>query len=120
MAKPNATIRARQVFADPYFIDLADELTSSAEAALLNAYKQASSNGARLVILNFRQLEYKNSSGITLLVALLARCNSAVQHLSAVELSAEYRKIFHVTQLEQGIRLHDDDWIFGNIAFGTS
>jgi len=43
-----------------------------------------------------------------------------VQHLSAVELSAEYRKIFHVTQLEQGIRLHDDDWIFGNIAFGTS
>ena len=36
------------------------------------------------------------------------------------ELSAEYRKIFHVTQLEQGIRLHDDDWIFGNIAFGTS
>jgi len=101
-------------------IDLAGELTSSAETALLNAYQQASSNGARLVILNFRQLEYKNSSGITLLVALLARCNSAVQHLSAVELSAEYRKIFHVTQLEQGIRLHDDDWIFGNIAFGTS
>ena len=100
-------------------IDLAGELTSSAETALLNAYQQASSNGARLVILNFRQLEYKNSSAITLLVALLARCNSAVQHLS-VELSAEYRKIFHVTQLEQGIRLHDNDWIFGNIAFGTS
>jgi anti-anti-sigma factor len=101
-------------------IDLAGELTSSAETALLNAYQQASSNGARLVILNLRQLEYKNSSAITLLVALPARCNSAVQHLSAVELSAEYRKIFHVTQLEQGIRLHDNDWIFGNIAFGTS
>ena len=36
-------------------IDLAGELTSSAEPALLNAYQQASSNGARLVILNFRQ-----------------------------------------------------------------
>jgi anti-anti-sigma regulatory factor len=75
-------------------IDLAGELTSSAETALLNAYQQASSNGARLVILNFRQSEYKNGSATTLLVELLARCNSAAQHLSAVELSAEYRNNF--------------------------
>jgi anti-anti-sigma factor len=106
MAKATTTIRARQASADAYIIDLAGELASSAEAALLNAYQQASSNGARLVILNFKQLAYKNSSGLTLLVALLARCNSAAQRLSAVELSVEYQNIFQVTQLDQGITVY--------------
>jgi anti-anti-sigma factor len=106
MAKATTTIRARQASADAYIIDLAGQLTSSAEPALLNAYQQASSNGARLVILNFKQLAYKNSSGLTLLVALLARCNSAAQRLSAVELSVEYQNIFQVTQLDQGITVY--------------
>jgi anti-anti-sigma factor len=106
MAKLSATISARQALAGAYVIELAGELASSAERALLNAYQLASSDGARLVILNFKQLAYKNSSGITLLVGLLARCNSAAQRLSAVELSAEYQKIFQVTQLDQGITVY--------------
>src|SRR5262249_37721122 len=106
MAKLSATISGRQAFAGAYVIDLAGELTSSAEPALLNAYQLASSDGARLVILNFKQLAYKNSSGLTLLVALLARCNAAAQRLSAVELSLEYQEIFQVTQLDQGIRVY--------------
>jgi anti-anti-sigma factor len=92
MAKPTVTIRAREAFAQAYIIDLAGELTSSVEPALLSAYQQANSNGSRVVILNFKQLAYKNSSGITLLVALLARCNSAGQRLFAVELSFRNRR----------------------------
>src|SRR5262249_54970114 len=57
-------------------------------------------------ILNFEQLAYKNSSGITLLVALLARCNSAGQRLFGVGLSVDYRNIFQVTQLDQGITVY--------------
>ena len=106
MAKLSATISARQAFANAYVIDLAGELTSSAEPALLNAYQLASSDGARLLILNFKQLAYKNSSGITLLVGLLARCNSEAQRLCAVELSVEYQKIFRLTQLDQGITVY--------------
>jgi len=106
MAKPTVTIRAREAFAQAYIIDLAGELTSSVEPALLSAYQQANSNGSRVVILNFKQLAYKNSSGITLLVALLARCNSAGQRLFAVELSVDYQNIFQVTQLDQGITVY--------------
>jgi anti-anti-sigma factor len=109
MAKPTVTIRARQAFAQAYIIDLAGELTSSVEAALQSAYQQASSNGARVVILNFKQLAYKNSSGITLLVALLARCNSAGQRLFGAELSIEYHNIFQVTQLDQGITVYTSE-----------
>src|SRR5271155_339175 len=106
MPQPTAITSVRQAFTHVYVIDLAGELTSSVEATLLSAYQQASSEGARVVILNFRQLAYKNSSGIKLLVALLTRSNAARQRLYAVELNVEYRNIFQVTQLDQGITVY--------------
>jgi anti-anti-sigma factor len=105
MARPTTTTSVRQAFAHVYIIDLAGELTSSVDAALLSAYQQASSD-ARVVILNFSHLAYKNSSGIKLLVKLLTRGNAAGQRLFAVGLNAEYRDIFQVTQLDQGITVY--------------
>jgi anti-anti-sigma factor len=104
MAQPTTSVR--QAFTRAYVIDLAGELTSSVDAALLNAYQQASKDGARVVILNFSQLAYKNSSGIKLLVTLLTRSNAARQRLFAVELNMEYRNIFQVTRLDQGITVY--------------
>jgi anti-anti-sigma factor len=106
MAQPTATTSVRKAFAHVYIIDLAGELTSSVEATLLTAYQRASNDGARVVILNFSRLAYKNSSGVKLLVTLLARSNAAGQSLFAVELSVEYRNIFQVTGLDQGIRVY--------------
>jgi anti-anti-sigma factor len=106
MAQPAATTSVRKAFTHVYIIDLAGELTSSVEAALLNAYQQVSSDGARVVILNFSQLAYKNSSGIKLLVKLLTRSNAVRQRLFAAELNVEYRNIFQVTQLDQGITVY--------------
>jgi anti-anti-sigma factor len=106
MGQPIATTSVRQAFTDAYIIDLAGELTSSVEATLLNAYQQASNDGARVVILNFSRLGYKNSSGIKLLVTLLARSNAAGQRLFAAELNVDYQNIFQVTQLDQGITVY--------------
>jgi anti-anti-sigma factor len=103
MAQPTAITSVRQAFTHVYIIDLAGELTSSVEATLLNAYEQASSDGARVLILNFSHLAYKNSSGIKALVALLMRSNAAGQRLFAAELNEDYRNIFQVAQLDQGI-----------------
>ena len=105
MARPSPTTSVRQAFAHVSIIDLAGELTSSVDAALLNAYQQASSD-ARVVILNFSHLAYKNSSGIKLLVKLLTRGNAAGKRLFAVGLNAEYRNIFRVTQLDRGITVY--------------
>src|SRR5260370_42712457 len=106
MAQPTATTSVRQAFTHVYIIDLAGELTSSAEATLLNAYQQASSDGARVVILNFSHLAYKNSSGLKSLVTLLTRSNATVQLLFAAELNVDYRNIFHLTTLDQGITVY--------------
>jgi hypothetical protein len=46
MAQPTATTSVSQAFTDAYIIDMASELTSSVEATLLNAYQQASNDGA--------------------------------------------------------------------------
>jgi anti-anti-sigma factor len=89
-----------------FILDVAGELKSSVEPGLLTAYQQASSRGARIVILNLRELAYKNSSGIKLLVTLLAHANARGQRLFAVELGNEYENIFQVTQLDQGIAVY--------------
>ena len=106
MAKFNETISVRKAFGHAAIIDLVGELTSSAEGALLNAYQQASNDGARVLILNFSHLEYKNSSGIKLLVTLLTRANVAGQRLFAVEMSEDYQNIFQVAQLNEGITIY--------------
>jgi anti-anti-sigma factor len=106
MAQPTETTSVRKAFTHVYIIDLAGELTSSVEATLLDAYQKASNEGARVIILNFSRLAYKNSSGIKLLVTLLARSNAAGQRLFAAELSRAYQNIFQVTQLDQGIPVY--------------
>jgi anti-anti-sigma factor len=104
-----ATISVRKAFADVYVIDLAGELTSSVQDGLLSASEQASSEGARVLVLNFSHLVYKNSSGIKSVVALLARCKAAGQRLFAVGLNAGYRSIFEVAQLNQEITVYDSE-----------
>ena len=53
MAQSNATISVRRAFDGVAILDLMGELTSSSDGALLNAYEQASREGARVLILNF-------------------------------------------------------------------
>ena len=106
MARPPAVISVRQAFTQVYVIDLAGELTSSTDVGLLNAYQQVSKDGARVVILNFSHLAYTNSSGVKLLVALLTRAKAAGQRLFAAEMNVDYRNIFQVTQLDQGIAVY--------------
>jgi anti-anti-sigma factor len=99
----------REAFTHVFIFDLAGELTSSAQDQLLNASEKAGSDGARVLILNFSHLAYKNSSGIKSLVALLARCNAAGQRLFAVGLNRESQNIFEVTQLNEGITVYSSE-----------
>jgi anti-sigma B factor antagonist len=108
MAQPNATISVHKAFDHVAIIDLGGKLTSSAEGALLNAYQQASDDGARVLILNFSHLEYKNS-GIKLLVALVTRANAAGQRLFAVGMNEDYQNIFQVAQLDEGITIYGSE-----------
>lgn len=107
MTKPNVTMTVRPLDKACSAIDIRGEVTAFAENVLMDAYTQATSAGARVIILNFSGLEYMNSSGIGLLVTLLIRANRQRQRLLAVGLSEHYQQIFELTRLNEAIGIYN-------------
>jgi anti-sigma B factor antagonist len=85
------------------------DLTAAREAALMDAYNAAASEGTRAVILDFTDLEYMNSTGIGLLVTLLVRANRQRQKLLACGFTDHYRQILELTRLDEAIGIHDTE-----------
>lgn len=83
------------------------EVTGFAEEALMAAYNEASDHQSPVIILDFTDLEYMNSTGIGLLVTLLIRAQRREQRLLACGLSEHYRQIFDLTRLNEAIGIYD-------------
>jgi anti-sigma B factor antagonist len=103
MTPAKATLTVRQLGGQASALDIHGDVTAAAENALMDAYTQATTAGARTLILNFAGLEYMNSSGIGLLVTLLIRANRQKQKLLACGLSEHYQQIFELTRLNEAI-----------------
>ena len=99
---------ARQVDPQVSVIDIAGSLTRSAEQAILDAYRAASGPQTRVIVLNFEQMDYMNSSGIGLLVTTLVRANRNDQRVFAYGLNAHYQDIFELTRLNEAIHIYPD------------
>jgi anti-sigma B factor antagonist len=109
MSKANVTMNVRQTNGKVSIVDIQGEINAFAENPLMDAYTQATSAGARNIVLNFSELEYMNSSGIGLLVTLLIRANRQNQRLMAYGLSEHYQQIFELTRLNEAIAIYDDE-----------
>ena len=103
MAKSNVNVTLRKGGDSVSILDVKGEVTAFAENALMDAYTEATSGNARVIVLNFNGLEYMNSSGIGLLVTLLIRANRQKQRLLTYGLSEHYRTIFELTRLNEAI-----------------
>lgn len=90
-------------------IDLRGEINTFAEADLNEAYAEASGQKPEMILLNFREVEYINSTGIALVVGLLKRARQANCSLAACNLSEHYQEIFHITRLTDFLRLFPDE-----------
>jgi anti-anti-sigma factor len=75
------------------------DVNASAEAALQGGYAQATSGDASAVVLDFSDVEYINSTGIALIVGLLAQARARDVEVRASGLSDHYREIFEITRL---------------------
>jgi anti-anti-sigma factor len=80
-------------------IDLQGEINGLADAALEAAYAQAAQGAPHKILLDFTAVDYINSTGIALIVGLLAKARSARIPLAAAGLSDHYREIFTITRL---------------------
>jgi anti-sigma B factor antagonist len=106
MSTINLSTNVRKAKEGVSVIDISGEVTGFAEAALTDAYNQASNASTRAVVLNFGELAYMNSSGIGLLVTLLIRAQRQKQRLLACGLSEHYRQIFELTRLNEAIGIY--------------
>jgi anti-anti-sigma factor len=89
-------------------ITLHGEIDAFAESRLVSIYTQAEEQDPRAVILDLAEVDYINSTGIALLVELLARARDSRRPLLTCSLSEHYREIFQITKLADFMAIHDD------------
>ena len=109
MADATAAMDVRTPSASVRIVDISGEVTARSDATLTEAYTIANTPETRVLILNFTDLEYMNSSGIGLLVTLLVRAQRNRQRLMAFGLTDHYREIFDLTRLDEAIEIHTDE-----------
>jgi anti-anti-sigma factor len=90
-------------------VELDGDVDGAAEAQLERAYAEARDGGARVVTLDFSAVDYINSTGIALLVGLLARGRRDRVELEARGLSDHYREIFEITRIADFVRIVPDE-----------
>jgi anti-anti-sigma factor len=90
-------------------IDLSGEIDAFAENSLNEAYQDAESGDPSTIVLNFNEVDYINSTGIALIVSLLAQARKAHRELVVYGLSDHYVEIFQITRLSDFMSIHEDE-----------
>jgi anti-anti-sigma factor len=90
-------------------IDLAGDVNNAAEAALDSAWAEATAKRPDAVVLNFEGAGYINSSGIALIVGLLAKGRAGGIEVRAYGLTPHYREIFEITRLADFLAITNDE-----------
>ncbi len=90
-------------------IDLMGEINGTADEALNTAYSQAEAQNPATVILNFGRVSYINSTGIALIVGIMARSRKAHRQLAVFGLTDHYKEIFQITRLADFLTIYEDE-----------
>lgn len=106
MRELQVTVRDRDGAA---IIDLRGEIDRAADERLAEAYAEAAARGRPTVVLNFEHTDYINSTGIALIVGLLAQARAQGIHMRACGLSDHYREIFEITRLADFMTIADTE-----------
>jgi anti-anti-sigma factor len=90
-------------------VELHGEINNSAEDTLNSAYARAEQISPAGVVLNFAGVDYINSTGIALIVGLLAQARKSHRKLVVCGLSEHYQEIFRITRLSDFMQIFDDE-----------
>ena len=90
-------------------IAMRGDINAAADTALKKAWDEASSLEPSTVVLNFDDVDYINSTGIALIVSILAEARKMQVAVRACGLTDHYRHIFEVTRLADFMPMYDDE-----------
>ena len=90
-------------------VDLVGEINSFAEEAINAAFTEAESHNPLSIMLNFNDVSYINSTGIALIVGMLAQARQHHISLITYGLSEHYIEIFKITRLSDFMTIFPDE-----------
>ena len=90
-------------------IDLDGEINAFSEQELNAAYAEATAPQPTSVLLNFSAVDYINSTGIALIVGVLAQARKANVSVITFGLSAHYDEVFKITRLSDFMTICPDE-----------
>jgi len=90
-------------------LDLFGEINAFADQDLNAAYTEAETKDPAMFVLNFDGVEYINSTGIALIVELLAQVRKAKKELVVFGLSDHYVEIFEITRLADFMTIYESE-----------
>lgn len=90
-------------------IDLEGSIDARADEGFNQAYSTADSLDYDTIALNFSEVEYINSTGIALIVELLAQARKSHKHLVVYGLSEHYIEVFQITRLSDFMDIYEDE-----------
>lgn len=107
---PEDTFRALVRQESPAMVvDLQGDIDGGAEEQLNAAYSEAFGKYPRAIVLNFAGVGFINSTGIALIVSILARARKDGMPLLTCQLSDHYREIFEITRLIDFVQVVPDE-----------
>jgi len=89
-------------------VDLRGRIDGSARPVLDRAYADARASGGHEVVLDLARVDFINSTGVSILVKLVARARDDGVRLHACGLTDYYREVFQITGLDPRIAVHPD------------
>src|SRR5689334_817174 len=90
-------------------LQLSGDLNGRADETLIGAYARVAALGPRRVSLDFRRVGYINSTGIALVVRLLADARRDGRSVRAFGLTEHYQEIFRITRLSDFMEIVEGD-----------
>jgi anti-anti-sigma factor len=100
---------------DEATLRLQGDVDIAADETLAAAYREVADAGARTVHLDFARVDYINSTGIALIVRLLAEARRDHRSVIATGLSDHYREIFRITRLSDYLTIADPEPAAGQL-----
>ena len=94
---------------DEVRVRLTGDLNARADETLANAYAQVAALGPRRISLDFGRVGYINSTGIALVVRLLADARRDGRTVRAIGLTEHYQEIFRITRLSDFMEIVQGD-----------
>jgi anti-sigma B factor antagonist len=89
-------------------IALSGDIDRTAEGVVTAAYDEVLRGGTSDLSLDFTEVTYINSTGIAVIVSILARAKRDGMNVSAYGLTDHYKHVFEITRLSDFMTIHEN------------